>query len=93
MEIEKDRKCPHCGSTLQPMEGPPETGWGIILVCDNNQCPYFLGSNDTVHEFNPESAIGFRYAENPDNGYQNFCLAAYCGESFIDACKEGSDKK
>lgn len=86
METATDHTCPHCGSTLQPWVGPPETGWGEILVCCNNNCPLFRGSNDDVASFNPESKLGFRYAEDPANGYKPFNLASYCGDTFMELC-------
>lgn len=85
-DIDMTRTCPHCGSTLQPWLGPPETGWGMLLVCNNNTCPLFAGSNECVADFNPDSKVGFRYAEDPDNGYKPFNLASYCGESYMDIC-------
>ncbi|GAB6175251.1 hypothetical protein JCM16814_01420 [Desulfobaculum senezii] len=91
MDIEKDRKCPHCGETLQPWMGPPETGWGLILVCNNNNCPHFSTSNDTVAEYNPDSKLGFRYAEDPSNDYTSFNLASYCGSTYMDMCAKQDD--
>jgi len=88
MDIATDRKCPHCGEILQPWEGPPETGWGLILVCNNNQCPYFCSSNDCVANFQPESKLGFRYAEDPMNNYASFNLASYCGSTFMELAKQ-----
>lgn len=85
-DIATDHKCPHCGELLQPWEGPPETGWGLILVCCNNQCPLFASSNEDVTDFNPESKLGFRYAEDPLNGYKSFNLASYCGDTFMKLC-------
>jgi len=84
MDIDMTRTCPHCKETLQTWAGPPETGWGILLVCNNHKCSYYQSSNDCVAEFNPEAKIGFRYAEDPDNGYTSFNLAAYCGETFME---------
>ncbi|WP_051444903.1 hypothetical protein [Desulfocurvus vexinensis] len=83
-DIDLTRTCPHCGQPLKPWLGPPETMWGVLLVCPSNQCPLFQSSNDCVTEFNPESKIGFRYAEDPANDYKSFNLAAYCGETFMD---------
>ncbi|MBU1002688.1 MAG: hypothetical protein KKE73_09195 [Proteobacteria bacterium] len=88
MEIATDHKCPHCEKILEPWEGPPETGWGLILVCNNNQCPYFSCSNETVAQYQPDSKVGFRYAEDPNNNYISFNLASYCGSSFMDLVKQ-----
>ncbi len=85
-DIAKDHVCPHCGQPLTPWEGPPETGWGIILVCCNNACPYFVGSNAEVTQFNPDTKLGFRYAEDPANGYKPFNLASYCGSTYMELC-------
>lgn len=83
-DIQMDRKCPHCNETLLPWMGPPETMWGVLLVCNNNKCPHFQESNDCVTEFNPESKIGYRYAEDPSNDYKSLNLASYCGSTFMD---------
>lgn len=78
VELE-ERNCPHCGKMLEPWLGPPETGWGVILTCNNNECPYFAGSKEDILHRRDDSPLGCRYAEDPDNGYKSFALAAWCG--------------
>lgn len=84
-EIATDRTCPHCGQTLSPWEGPPETGWGLILVCNNNGCKYFLGSTGDCSQFGAHPKLGFRYAEDPENNYESFNLLAYCSDVIREA--------
>jgi len=73
------RCCPHCGSALEPWIAPPESGWGEILVCNNNECPYFKGSPNTIRNTEEGQPLGTRYAEDPCNNYQSFSLAAWHG--------------
>lgn len=80
MTVDYNRKCPHCGATLEPWIGPPESGWGEILVCNSMTCPYFLGSNNCLVEQGAKDMLGFRYAEDPDNKYKSFNLVCYCGD-------------
>ncbi len=88
MTLPTDRTCPHCKKILEPWLGPPETGWGMLLVCCNDVCPHFKNSNADVAAFNPDSKIGFRYAEDPENGFSSFNLASYCGDTYMEhACK------
>ncbi len=74
----EDKDCPHCGKPLEPWLGPPDSGWGIILVCWNNQCPHYVGSDNAIANKRDDSNLGCRYAVNPDNGYQSFNLLAVC---------------
>jgi len=76
MEI---RYCPHCKMELTHWEAPPDTGWGTLLVCFNNECSFYRNSVDDIENKGDErSRIGCRYAEDPANNYQAFNLLAYC---------------
>lgn len=75
----EERDCPHCQKRLEPWLGPPDTGWGVILVCNNNECSYYAGSKDDILNRREESNLGCRYAEDPDNKYVPFALVAWCG--------------
>ena len=77
------RNCPHCGEALEAWVGPPESGWGEILVCNNNECPYFKGSPSTIRNTEEGSPLGCRYAEDPANSYIPFSLVAWHG-----ACRD-----
>ena len=74
----EDRICPHCNTPLEPWLGPPDSGWGIVLVCNNNKCSHYTGSADDILHRRDDSNLGCRYAENPDNGYKPFNLVAVC---------------
>lgn len=91
-EIDTTRACPHCGEKLSPWEGPPETGWGLILVCNNNECKYFQNSTGDCAQFGAHPKLGFRYAEDPENNYQCFNLLAYCS-NLMKEPQEGCDCK
>jgi len=93
MPIDYNRKCPHCGATLEPWMGPPETGWGEILVCNSMTCPYFLNSNDCLVEQGAKEMLGFRYAENPDNNYAPFNLVCYCGHLVKERAKQLAEQE
>ncbi|EPR31412.1 hypothetical protein dsat_1001 [Alkalidesulfovibrio alkalitolerans DSM 16529] len=73
-----ERFCPHCGDKLCEWEAPPETWWGIILVCNNNDCSYFKGSNDEIAGKRDDSGLGTRYAEDPKLDYAPFNLLSWC---------------
>jgi hypothetical protein len=73
------RVCPHCGSTLGEWIAPPETGWGMIVVCNNNDCPFFVKSGCSIEHKDPDNPFGCRYAENPENGYKPFNILAWLG--------------
>lgn len=75
------RHCPHCDCQLEEWAGPPETGWGLILVCNNNDCEYYLSSNDCLVEQGGKDMLGFRYAEDPDNKYTSFNLLSWFPKS------------
>lgn len=74
----EDRTCPHCGSPLEPWLAPPDSGWGVVIVCNNNECPHYAGSHQEIENKRDDSNLGCRYAENPDNGYSPFNLVAVC---------------
>ncbi|MES9997454.1 hypothetical protein [Desulfovibrio aminophilus] len=74
----EDRTCPHCHKPLEPWVAPPGSGWGVIVVCNNNQCPHFQNSDKEIINKRDDSNLGCRYAENPDNGYKPFNLVALC---------------
>jgi len=73
------RTCPHCGSELGEWEAPPESGWGLLLVCNNNDCTLFANSGCSIENKDPENSFGCRYAENPDNGYKPINILAWLG--------------
>ena len=73
------RYCPHCNAQLEEWIGPPESGWGILLVCQNNDCEFYRGSaDDILHKGEDNRGLGCRYAENPDHGYKPLNLLAVC---------------
>lgn len=74
----EDRTCPHCNTALEPWVAPPGSGWGVIMVCYNNQCPHYAGSDKAIINKRDDSNLGCRYAENPDEGYRGFNLVAVC---------------
>jgi len=73
----EERFCPHCGAKLEPWIGPPESGWGEILVCNSLECPFFRNSNRDIVNKDEDNHLGCRYAEDPDNGYASFNLLAW----------------
>ena len=73
------RCCPHCGTQLEPWMGPPETGWGELLVCNNNKCSVFASSKDCITNKSEDSPLGCRYAEDPQNEYKSINLLAWRG--------------
>lgn len=89
---ETDRCCPHCGQRLESWIGPPETMWGLVLVCNNNQCPYYLNSAQTVENFGGHPSLSFRYAEDPENNYASFNLLSYCPAGIRESEGSGCDR-
>lgn len=73
-----DRECPHCGKVMEAWLAPPETGWAVILICNNNSCPHYLGSEEDILHKREDSHLGCRYAENPDNGFKPVNVLAVC---------------
>lgn len=73
------RSCPHCGSLLCSQIGPPDSGWGELLVCENNECVVFSGSNENIRYKPSDSPLGCRYAEDVDGGYKPFNMLAFRG--------------
>ncbi|XPV75287.1 MAG: hypothetical protein ACNI27_11650 [Desulfovibrio sp.] len=74
----EDRMCPHCDAAMEPWLAPPETGWGIIVVCPNDKCSHYCGSDQDIIGKRKDSRLGCRYAENPDTNYEPFNLLAVC---------------
>ncbi|QGY40791.1 hypothetical protein GM415_11870 [Pseudodesulfovibrio cashew] len=74
----EDRNCPHCGKPMEPWLPPPETGWDVILICNSNSCPFYLGSEEDIAHKRPGSHLGCRYALNPQNGYKPVNVLAVC---------------
>lgn len=72
----EDRVCPHCGKPLEAWVAPPDTGWGLLMVCFNNDCPHYSTSVEDIVNKRDDSRMGCRYAENPDNNYCAFNLVA-----------------
>ena len=77
--MNQSRACPHCGTVLAAWVGPPESGWGEILVCNNNECSYFKGSPNTIRHTEEGCPLGTRYAEDPANNYTSFSLVSWHG--------------
>ena len=73
----EERYCPHCGEKLSSWIGPPESGWGEILVCNNNACVFYRNSQKDIRNKDEDNSLGCRYAEDPDNGYSSFNLLAW----------------
>lgn len=73
----EERFCPHCAVKLESWIGPPESGWGEILVCNNNECTFYLGSQTSINHKDEDNNLGCRYAEDPDNGYTSFNLLSW----------------
>lgn len=71
--------CPHCHKELTPWTAPPDSGWGEILVCFNNECPFYVTSPDNIlNKGEDQRTLGCRYAVDPANNYQSFSLLAVC---------------
>jgi len=75
----EERRCPHCGALLVAQLGPPDSGWGEILVCENNECKYFLGSDKDIRYKPGDSPLGCRYAEDCEAGFRPFNMLAFRG--------------
>lgn len=73
-----DKECPHCGKIMDAWLAPPETGWTVILICNNNSCPHYINSEDDIMHKRDDSHLGCRYAENPDNGFKPVNVLAVC---------------
>lgn len=86
---EEERFCPHCSQKLESWIGPPETMWGLILVCNNNSCSYFLNSGETVESYGGHPNLSFRYAEDPENNFECFNLLSYCPDDLKNKEPEG----
>ena len=73
-----DRDCPHCNQQMNAWLAPPETGWNVILICENNNCPHYLGSEEDIIHKRDGSHLGCRYAEDPGNGFKPVNVLAVC---------------
>ncbi len=77
--MSEQRYCPYCQQPLEEWEAPQDTGWGILLVCNNNKCPFFRDSaNDIENKGDANRFMGCRYAEDPANNYNSVNLLAVC---------------
>jgi len=74
----EDRNCPHCGKLMDAWLAPPDTGWNVILICNNNNCSFYLESEGDIEHKRDDSHLGCRYAEDPDNGYKPMNVLAVC---------------
>lgn len=72
-----NRQCPHCNCTLDPWIGPPESGWGMILVCNNDDCTWYRNSNKDIQEQGGKDMLGYKYAEDPANNYEAMNLVCW----------------
>ncbi|MFW6054481.1 MAG: hypothetical protein ACOC9D_01145 [Thermodesulfobacteriota bacterium] len=71
--------CPHCQNELTKWIAPPDSGWGEILVCFNDECPFYLGSADNIiNKGEDQRSLGCRYAVDPANKYEPFSMLAVC---------------
>jgi hypothetical protein len=68
-EAQDTATCPHCNARLQPMQMPEEGGWNAItvLVCFDNECPYYRKGWDWMWEQYQVKA-SYRYRLNPASG-------------------------
>ncbi|NDV17916.1 hypothetical protein GO013_00595 [Pseudodesulfovibrio sp. JC047] len=73
-----DRACPHCGKIMDAWLAPPESGWNVILICNNNNCSHYLESEGDILHKRDDSHLGCRYAEDPDNGFKPVNVLAVC---------------
>jgi hypothetical protein len=80
-EKTESRSCPHCSSTLDSWYPPPETCWSELLVCNNNQCIYYLDSHKSIEE-QGGSHRACRYAEEVDCGYRPVALVSWFPRQF-----------
>ncbi len=76
-EEKKIRRCPHCNQPLERWLAPPETGWGYLMVCFNNECSFYINSKHNIVNKGAAKNLGCRYAEDPANNYHPINLLAY----------------
>jgi hypothetical protein len=77
--MEEKRYCPHCEEQLERWEAPPETCWGEILICSNNECAFYRNSaEDIENKGEANRALGCRYGEDPRNNYHPINVLAIC---------------
>ncbi|MBM4326992.1 MAG: methyltransferase domain-containing protein [Deltaproteobacteria bacterium] len=62
----QQRKCPHCGAEMHPIETPLLSSWGgeIHHVCFNDNCCYYLASWDVLEQQGIEKT-GYRCRMDP----------------------------
>jgi len=66
--------CVHCNSELTLIATDVLSDWAgqNILVCFNNQCPFYLNSEKTM--LKQGVSLRYRYRYNPDNGDEGALL-------------------
>lgn len=75
----EQRFCPHCNEEMEYWLAPPESGWGYIYICFNNQCEFYRGSVDEIENKGEDKRrLGCRYAEDPSNYDRPVNILAYC---------------
>jgi SAM-dependent methyltransferase len=93
MMIEQ-RKCPHCGAEMHPIETPLLSSWGgeIHHVCFNDNCCYYLASWDVLEQQGIEKT-GYRCRMDPRG--QCGPLAVWSADALKDliVCQETGRKK
>ncbi len=77
--MSEKRYCPYCEQEMDYWLAPPDTGWGYLYVCFNNQCQFYRDSSeDIANKSEDQTKFGCRYAEDPVMNYQPINLLAYC---------------
>lgn len=71
------RICPHCNTELDSWMGPPETMWGEIFVCNNDDCSFYLSSNESLCDQGAKESMAVRYAVDPMNHDKPFNLLSW----------------
>jgi hypothetical protein len=84
--MSEKRTCPHCRTELEPWEAAPETGWGLLMVCNNNGCEFFRGSKESIEQ-QGGSKRGYRYAEDPDKNNDPLALVCWMSDKMVETCE------
>ncbi|GAB6162007.1 hypothetical protein JCM12298_11660 [Desulfothermus naphthae] len=72
------RYCPYCHQEMEYWLAPPETGWGYIYVCFNNQCTFYRNSSDNIlNKGEDQRHFAARYGEDPANNFHPINILAY----------------